>query len=250
MIVHSVQRSVGIIPPLPNTLASQAAAFAVIFGYILPGMMMTIAPKPRNIALWVGYPVTIALAQVVYYASTIFGIAVIFLPSPLRQLSSYETIQLTYIILGVFSAITHMPLLFGIIFTSNPLAAAWSELVPHMGIYSYKTREEFWRDGLQNEVKRFLQWDHIMISLATWLAGSWSWAFTNSVLASRVLIVSLVGSMLFGPGAMVAATFIVKEALCQHSREKLAVEAAHFLPTAVQTIVGAVRRVLTGELLV
>jgi hypothetical protein len=247
LIVLSVHRSAGIIPPLPDTVTSQATAFAIVFGYILPSMIMELAPNPTNIALWVGFPATIALAQIAYYVSAAIGLAPMLLPSPWRKLSGYEFIQLTYVALGVFSTITHIPLLFGIVFTRNPLVAASSQLVPYMRIYSYETKEEFWRDGLRNEVKRFLQWDHIMIALTTWLAGSWSWAFTSAALASRVLIISLLGSFLLGPGAVVAATFIVREALYQQSRETLVGEAVHSLPTAVDKIVGAVRGVLAGE---
>ena len=245
LIVLSVQRSAGIIPPLPDSVTSQATAFAVLFGYILPSILMEIAPTPKNIALWVGFPATIALAQVAYYISATFGFA---LPSPLQKLSSYEFIQLTYVVLGAFSTLTHIPLLCGIIFTPNPFTAASDQLIPHMRRYLYETKEEFWRDGLRNEVKRFQQWDHIMIALATWLAGSWTWAFTSVALASRVLIVSLFGSFLLGPGAVVAATFIVREAVHQQSRDILAGEAVRSLPvTMIDRIIRAVRGVLVGD---
>lgn len=248
LIVLSVQRSAGIVPSLPDTVASQAAAFAVLSGYILPSMVMEISPTPRNIAFWVCFPITIALAQVAYYISATLGLAPILLPPSLGKLSSYEIIQLTYIALGVFSTITHVPLLCGIVFTRNPLAAASNQLIPHMGVYSYAAKEEFWHHGLRNEVKRFLQWDHIMIALTTWLAGSWSWAFSSVALASRILIVSLLGSILLGPGTVVAATFIVREALYQQSREMLAGGSARALPTTtVDMVVGAVQGVLAGE---
>lgn len=247
LIVLSAHRSAGIIPSLPDTVASQAVAFAIVFGYILPSMVMELAPNPRNIALWVGFPATIALAQIAYYVSATIGLAPMLLPSSWRKLSGYELIQLTYIALGVFSTITHIPLLCGIVFTQNPLKEASSQLVPHMRVYSYESKEEFWRDGLRNEVRRFLQWDHIMIALTTWLAGSWSWAFTSTVLASRFVVISLLGSLLLGPGAVVAATFIVRESLYQQSRETLMGEAVRSLPTTVDVIVDAVRGVLAGE---
>lgn len=239
MIVRSVQQSAGSIPRAPDVIAVQATAFALVLGYLIPAMLMFMAPTPKYIALWVLFPVTIAAAQVTYYMGAALGLGYI-LPSPLAtQLSSYAITQLTYIGLGAFSIFTHLPLVFGIIFTSNPAKSAWNQLVPRMSIWAYETKEEFKRVGMQNEIQRFLQWDLIMIALATWLAGTWSWAFSSAALAVRVALISLAGCLVLGPGAVVGAVFITKEAMQQRG-------AAQSAPVLLNLAVNAIQRVLLG----
>lgn len=194
----------------------------------------------------VSFPVTIAAAQVAYYLSAALGINSLLLRPFALNLSSYNIVQSTYIGLGVFSFLTHLPLLFGIVFTWNPLEAAWDQLVPRMRMYVYETKEEFRRVGMRNEIKRFLQWDHIMIALATWLAGTWSWAFATPALAARVVSISLAGSFVMGPGVVVAAVFMVKEAGLQHARTAVVGAAAGRSLEQLHFIVETVQRALIG----
>lgn len=248
MIVRSVQQSTGHLPHAPDTIVSQATAFAMAAGYLFPSMLMFLSPTPKHIALWVGFPVTIAAAQTIYYVGTALGVGYP-IPLPYKlELSAYEITQLTYVALGAFSIITHLPLVFGIIFTPNPLQAAWAQLVPRMHLWNYESKEEFRRVGMLNEIQRFQQWDLILIALTTGLVGTWSWAFTSVALAARVVMISLVGCAILGPGAVVAAVFIVKEASEQNARIAFSAANAKQVPAMLGVIVETAQRAFYGRL--
>ncbi|KAF8323239.1 hypothetical protein DL93DRAFT_2070842 [Clavulina sp. PMI_390] len=213
IIVQNMRSSFGLPPRTPDTTASWATAFAVTIGYLLPGILMVVSPTPKHIALWILFPLTIAAAQICYYVGAKFPV-----PSFAPALSSYQTIQLTYIALGLFSICTHIPLLWTIFSSRNPLESARLQLVPYFSVRKYESKAELQRVGLQNEIRRFLQWDHILIAITTWIVGTWPWAYATPLVAARVTALSLAGSFLVGPGAVVACVFVVKESMLQYSR--------------------------------
>lgn len=260
LIVRSVQRSVSgvTVPVLPNTLASQATAFAILAGYILPSMLMTFSRTPRHIALWVGFACTVALAQTAFYVSAALGSTVGLKPLDLvpivKDMSSYDTIQATYIVLFIFSTLTHLPLLFGILLPSSAypssspiptrLEAFRSQLIPHLTLFTYPTKAAFRAHALRDEVRRNIIWDNALIALGTWLAGVWGWLDVHdTALVARVVCVSLVGSFLVGPGAVVAAVFMVREVLAQHARVGGPIDGLSFIGPAVDAAYG----MLTGR---
>lgn len=259
LIVRSVQRTVSGVatPALPNFTGSQATAFAILMGYILPAMLMTFSPTPRHIALWVGFACTIALAQTAFYVSAALGSTLGLKPLALVpgswNMSSYDTIQGTYIVLFLFSSLTHLPLLFGILFPSSAypssspvptrLEAFRSQLIPHFTLFTYPSKSAFRAHALRDEVRRNIIWDNVLIALGTWLAGVWSWVDVHdTALVVRLVCVSLVGSFLVGPGAVVAAVFMVRELLAQHSRVGSA-NGVSFVGPVVEAAYG----VLTGR---
>ena len=251
VLIRSIQHSVnGSIPSLPSTSAVQATAFAVAAGYILPSMMMLTSPTPRMIAAWVGFPFSIALAQILFYGYNGIGARLGFgaLLPYLQDLTSYQLVQSAYTLFAIFSFATHLPLIIGILLPNiagiqlpssptaisstaktpaNILSTARHFLIPHLSVFQYSSRDELFERGIADEVLRFLQWDLIFIALGTWLAGSWTWAFpsslsTQDILATlRVVVVSLAGCFFFGPGVVVAGVWMVKEQL----EEELRVEA-------------------------
>lgn len=216
ILIRSIRHSVnGTLPALPSSSSVQAAVFGLVLGYIVPSSRMLISQSPRAIAAWVGFPLTIALAQAFFYpldgASKILGFGGL-LPY-FRNLTSYQLVQCAYTLFASLSFLNHLPLVTGVLFpalsgvklpsslpsTSSPsseksqqtptttvLSVAKYFLIPHLSVFHYASREELFARGIQDEVLRFLQWDIIFIALGTWLAGVWSWALPSLSLISSI----------------------------------------------------------------
>ena len=202
----------------PSAIAVEAMLFASIVGIVVPTTLMLFRLTPELIAAWQPFPIYVALAQTLYLAvfsrtKNSSGPEGTTRKAPNARV--YLLTQSAFFTLSAVATLHHIPFLFSIVASPNPLATLKHFLIPSLQPPSHNP-------DLHANALRFLQWDGIFIMLSTWLAGAWSWAFGDVKSFIAAVIGSVLGGAILGPGVAVAGVWMWKEWRDENARIKLA----------------------------
>lgn len=179
---------------------AEAVLFGLVMGFFLPSFAMAYIATPQPIALWQAFPVLISL----------FGwLHRLLRPRRLYNSSGYRTVQATYILTFILSAVVHLRTLAGYNFDPQTII---NVLIPSLAIPNAKKG-----DTSVTAIVHFLQWDAVFLFGSTYVASLW---LARSV-AQGILLLSwiVISTAMFGPGAAVSGIFLWREARLNHARK-------------------------------
>jgi len=161
-------------------------------GYITPSVGMMTMDNPWVTAIWQPFPLWMFIAQHAYLIAR----------SGHSQ-SGYQTVQTTYIILFLLSAIPHIYLL-GPTIVAADHARFKALFVPSLAAPDASST-------VQAAVLDFIQWDVVFVSLSTFLASLWTAKSITQFVAMIVWFV--VAGAVFGLGSALVGVFAWRERL-------------------------------------
>lgn len=170
---------------------AEATLFAVLIGFAVPSVLLLTLQDPMVTALWNFFPFAMWLAQIGHLCIR---------PSSRFNTSGYWTVQATYIFTFIFSAISHVAVIWP---ARDNLVFLKSLYVPP--IYPLDPT----KTSLQLATHVFLQWDYTF-TMATGLIGS-LWFTSNIRQATSVALWNIIATMIVGPGAAMSGILIWRE---------------------------------------
>lgn len=171
--------------------SAEALLFALIVGYAIPTTCMVVLQDTISTALWQGYPIIMALAQFAY---------LIIRPSSRHVKSGYATIQATYGLIFVTSAILHIYYIWPLFFDIQQFQKV---LVPQLALSARPL-------SLTEGVAAVIQWDAVFGIGSTLLVTFW---FAQGVKEFALLFLwHVLVSVVFGTGAAIAGVLSFREA--------------------------------------
>ncbi|KAF9257783.1 hypothetical protein L218DRAFT_990874 [Marasmius fiardii PR-910] len=177
-----------------DSIVTQADAEAVVFGNVLgiglPTIAMLVLLNPYMTAIWQFIPVFASLATLLH---------LLFRPRKNHPQSGYKTIRASYVISFAIDAIMHMLLVIPKLRNPKSLKAF---LLPSLTLNtSNATTEQL--------VLNLLQFDFVFGMGATLLATLW--LARNPRELGALFLWTVVGTIMVGPGTVVAATALWRE---------------------------------------
>lgn len=161
---------------------------------------MLVMDNPYYTAFWPPFPLWMSIAQL----SHLF-----FRPSSRYPESGYRTIQATYNLLFLFSAIPHIYFV-GIVIIAGDYSRFKRLYLPSLAVPDVSS-------AVQAVVLDVIQWDLIFVFGSTILASLWT---TKSFKQFFGMIVwYVVAGVAFGPGAAIAGAFVWREKMLNASIE-------------------------------
>jgi len=217
-LARTTSRFDGQPPVRPDETAIRASLFSICFGYILPLAVAILRVNPYTNAAFQIFPIYVALLQSLWFFlfDTRVG------PISRKQVGkaphtpTYLFIQASYIAVSIVASFAHMPLLFDILNSPDPLAFMRDSFIPYTGVYTYASTNELLRIGVANEIKRFLQWDAISFGTSSFITAAL--AFSDMRALIPAFLVSLLGYVFIGGPALVAVPFMYKEWVDEQKR--------------------------------
>ncbi|KAF8484390.1 hypothetical protein JB92DRAFT_3028842 [Gautieria morchelliformis] len=181
---------------------AEGILFGVVMGYFLPTFAMTYMATTGPIALWQVFPLLVSL----------FGnLHRLLRPRSLHGGSGHRTVQATYVLMLLTSAIVHLRTLKSYNFD---LQTIMTHLIPSLEIPDAKKGHT-----ALTSIIHFLQWDAVFIFGSTFVASLW---FARSVGQGVLLIVWIViSTAVLGPGAAVSGIFLWREEKLNQARRFL-----------------------------
>lgn len=153
---------------------------------------MLVMNNPYVTAIWQPFPLWMFAAQYLHLA---------FRPSSRYPQSGYRTVQATYIILFLFSAIPHIYFV-GPIIMAGDFSKLGALFVPSLAVPDTSST-------VQAGVLDMIQWDLIFTLAPTILASLWTAKSMTQFL--WIIVWFGVASLAFGPGAAVVGVFAWRE---------------------------------------
>lgn len=200
----------------PDITAVRSILLAFVFTTTLPALYMMLHPSPYSIMTWNLFHVYNAIIQILYFAWTALG------TSNLRKsvVSERETCpyvldQSTQLLATFISALAHVPLAHTIFSAPSLIAAISSEILPSPVAYAPPHSAEY---AFSREIRRFLQWDAIFATVATWIGAASSWESLEMETVVGLAVVSVILNIFLGLGAAMAVPFICKEHFYERKR--------------------------------
>ena len=170
---------------------AEATLFAVFIGFAVPSVLLLTLQDPMVTALWNLFPFAMWLAQTGH---------LFIRPSSRFNTSGYWTVQATYIFTFIFSAISHVAVIWpardNLIYLKSLYVPPISPLDPT-------------KTSLQLATHVFLQWDYTF-TMATGLIGS-LWFASNIRQVTSVALWNIIATMIVGPGAAMSGILIWRE---------------------------------------
>lgn len=178
---------------------AEAVLFGFVMGYLLPSFAMGYVATPGPIAVWQIFPVLISLFTRLHLIGR---------PRRLHSGSGYRTVQATYIICFIISALVHLRTLAYYKFDFQTITTS---LLPSLEIPDPKKGHT-----RLMAINLFLQWDAVFIFGSTFMASLW---FVGSVVQATMLISWIaVTSAMLGPGAAISGIYLWREASLNKAR--------------------------------
>ena len=175
---------------------AEATLFAVLIGYIVPTVLMLTTGDPIVTALWIIFPFWMWLVKTGHHFIR---------PSSHFHRSGYSTVQATFIFTFIFSAITHVSVIWlamdNIAFLKNLYIPPISESPPNA-----RTSLQF---RLQLAIHVFLQWNYIF-TMGSCLIGT-LWLASNVRQAASVALWNIIATPVVGPGAALSGVLLWRE---------------------------------------
>ncbi|KAF7966850.1 hypothetical protein HWV62_36901 [Athelia sp. TMB] len=180
---------------------AESVVFTLVVAYILPSIAMLVMRDLYVIAFWQAFPLWMFLAQRLY-----LGLR------PAAPQSGAKTVRAIYMSLFFLSSIPHIYLVTPILFrSSDPLQTLGTLFLPSFTPLDPKSTT------LDHGVQDFIQWDGFFMLVSTFIAMLW--IAGPSVKRLSILVVWLVQTVVFGPGAIIAGVFWWREALIQEGMD-------------------------------
>jgi hypothetical protein len=181
---------------------AEAVLFGLVMGFFIPSFAMAYIATPQPIALWQAFPVLVSLFG---------GLHHLFRPRSLHGSSGYRTVQATYILTFIVSAVVHLRTLADYNFDPQTIITA---LIPSLAIPDAKKGHTS-----LTSIIHLLQWDAAFAFGSTFVASLW---FVGSVMQGILLISWIViSTVVLGPGAAISGIFLWREARLNQSRQSL-----------------------------
>jgi hypothetical protein len=170
---------------------AEATLFAVLAGFALPTALMFILQDPIVTAAFQFFPVWMWVAK----AGHLF-----FRPSSRYNTSGYWTVQATFIVTFVMSAISHIAALW--VTSDDPV------FLKHLYVPPISTPDPA-TITIQLATHVFLQWDAVF-TMGSSLLGM-LWFAENAKEAAWILLWNVIATVIVGPGAAVSSVLIWRE---------------------------------------
>lgn len=161
---------------------------------------MLMMDNPYYTAFWPSYPLCMLIAQLAH---------LFFRPSSRYPQSGYRTIQATYILLFLSSAVPHIYFM-GTIVAAGDYARFKTLYVPSLAVPDVSST-------IQVVMLDMIQWDLIFVFASTILASLWT-AKSMSQFFGMIVWFG-VASVAFGPGAAIAGVFSWREGMLNAGTE-------------------------------
>ncbi|KAF8275223.1 hypothetical protein EI94DRAFT_41323 [Lactarius quietus] len=170
---------------------AEATLFAVLIGFAVPTVLLLTLQDPIVTALWNLFPFGMWLAQTGH---------LFIRPSSRFYTSGYWTVQATYIITFIFSAIAHVAVIWS---AKDNLVFLQSLYMPPI------SPPDPTNTSLQLATHIFLQWDYTF-TMGSAFIGS-LWFASNIRQAVSVTLWNVIATMVVGPGAAMSGVLLWRE---------------------------------------
>jgi hypothetical protein len=170
---------------------AEATLFAVLIGFTVPSALMLTLQDPTVTALWNLFPLGMWLAQTGH---------LFFRPSSRFHTSGYWTVQATYIFTFIFSAISHVAVIWS---AKDDLLFLKSLYMPPIA------PPDPAKTSIQLATHVLLQWDYVF-TMGSGLIAS-LWFASNFRQVASVALWNLIATMVVGPGAAMSGVLLWRE---------------------------------------
>ena len=182
---------------------AEAILFSFFVGGYAPTIAMLLTQNPYAIVAWQFFPLIVTFLHYTYL-----------LLAPKSTESGYSTLRSGYVLTFCISAAIHQFILVPRLLAEDPVAEFSKTFLPSVALLDSS-------HTLEQLVKDLLQWDVVLGNGAISLLTLW-WAESSGEFVG-LLLLQLIGSVFFGPGAAVAAALIWRETVIDETVKKVAI---------------------------
>lgn len=212
---------------LPLARPDSCGIIGIFLGITLGVAPITVAmivwPTQLLITLWQPLPLYLAaiqLAVVPFFSHT---------PHPSSELRRpdhriYRFTQLFAVLCMLIATPGHIPFLREVLSSPAPKEMLIDAFLPYLYEFKYRSNRDLMMFGPENEVKRFTQWDVLFIFASAWLAGAWSWAFSDAWSFLLALSITGASTLALGPGALIIVPYMIQARIDENTRFQLSKE--------------------------